>query len=268
MNIQSNFPLSVKSTLNFTADRHDGGQFSNTMPQHTRQNLVSVEVEITNARTLAQKPTLENEGFALVSHPSGRSDWSNQTWINEEYIPSCLQLIKKLTGARDVVHLFIPVQRRVDYSQHAGSSPAAHFPHLDWPRDAYREQAEMAATAQGVEFKRGTVYNVWKVTTPPPQSVPLAVADRRTVMESDHVLGKTYEGEIVVPYVILAHSPQAPKWYYYPDMTPDETLVFVGGDLDPNRPLGCAHSAFMHPDPKAQGVPRGSIEARVVACYD
>src|SRR5579864_8726430 len=108
MTMQLTSPLAVKSSLNFTADRNDGGRFSNTMPEKSRQNLVSVEVKITDARALAYKPTLENEGFALVSHPAGRADWSDKAWIDDEYVPSCMQLIKQLTGARDVVHLFIP----------------------------------------------------------------------------------------------------------------------------------------------------------------
>jgi hypothetical protein len=269
MNIQSNAPLSVKTKMNFTADRTDGGRFSNTKPELSRQNLESAEVEVFNARALAQQPTLANEGFALVKHSSGRADWSNKEWVHGAYVASCQQLIKDLTGAKDVVHLFVPVERRVDYKAHDGTSPAAGFAHLDWPRDAYREQAVMACEAHGVKYRNGIVYNVWKAITPPPQSVPLAVADRRTVAPSDLIPGLTYEVEVVVPYLIMAYAAEtAPKWYYYPDMTADESLVFIGGDLDPNRPLGCAHTAFEHPDPKMKGVPRGSIETRFVACFD
>ena len=93
------------------------------------------------------------------------------------------------------------------------------------------------------------------------------MCDWRTVSEADHVLGLTSEDEVKYPYVILAHSDKAPKWYYVPDLGPDESLVFVGGDLDPSHPLGCAHSAFVHPAPN-DVAPRASIELRVFACFE
>jgi hypothetical protein len=178
-----------------------------------------------------------------------------------------MALVQKLTGARAVVPMFAPLQRRTDYDKHEGSAPTAGFVHLDLPRDAYTAAATQTAEAFGVKFKRGAVYNVWKAITPPPQSRPLAVCDRRSVSESDYVLGMTAEGEINVPHIVLAHSEKAPNWYYVPDIGLDESLVFVGGDLEPGHPLGCAHTAFLHPEPN-NGAPRASIEVRVLACYE
>jgi hypothetical protein len=267
MPVQMIFPQSVKATVNFAADRNDGGQFSNTNPSTTRQNLLPVEIEITNVRKMARQPSLETLGFTYVAHPAGKADWANSTWIESEYVPSCLALIKNLTGAKTVVPLFIPLQRRTDYGKHQGTAPTAGFVHLDLPRDAYTAAATMAADAHGVKFKRGAVYNIWKAITPPPQSQPLAVCDWRSVSEDDHVIGLTAEGEVNVPYVTLAHSEKAPKWYYVPDIGLDESLVFVGGDLDPSHPLGCAHTAFVHPAPN-DGAPRASLEARVLACFE
>jgi hypothetical protein len=253
--------------VNFAADRNDGGQFSNTNPAATRQKLLPVEIEINNVRKLARQPSLDTLGFAVVPHARGKADWSNAAWIESEYIPSCMKLVKELTGAKTVMHLFAPVQRRTDYGKHEGAAPTAGFVHLDLPRDAYTAAATEAADAQGVKFKRGAVYNVWKAITPPPQSQPLAVCDWRSVSESDFVVGMTAEGEINVPHVVLAHSENAPRWYYTPDIGLDETLVFVGGDLDPAHPLGCAHTAFLHPAPN-DGAPRASIEVRVLACFE
>ena len=77
-------------------------------------------------------------------------------------------------------------------------------------------------------------------------------------------LGSEPSERIEAPHVCLAHSAEAPDWYYVPDLSVDESLVFVGADLDPSHPLGCPHSAFVHPDPDRRAVPRTSIEVRVL----
>jgi hypothetical protein len=256
----------VKATVNFAADRNDGGSFSNTGRGETRQKLAPVLTEFNNARAMKQQPTLDKEGFTYAAHPRGRAEWSNPEWIQSQYIPSCVELVKKLTGAKTVLPLEMTVQRRTDYAEHEGTSPTAGFVHLDLPRDAYTQAATMAADGFGVKFKKAAVYNIWKATTPPPQSRPLAVCDQRTVSDKDFVLGVTAEGDVNVPYVILAPSEKPPVWYYVPDLGLDESLVFVGGDLDPTHPLGCAHTAFDHPG--NDGKPRASIEVRVLACFE
>jgi hypothetical protein len=132
--------------------------------------------------------------------------------------------------------------------------------------------ASATCKAKGVSFERAAIFNVWKCMTPPPQDFPLAVGDRHSIPEKDHVLGRTVEwvGEkkekLVSPYIVLAPSSE-PKWYYFPDMTPEESLVFIGVDLDPSQPLGCAHSAFRYPAPTGPSVPRASIETRVLAIF-
>jgi len=158
--------------------------------------------------------------------------------------------------------------RRVDYAAYESAAPAAHFVHLDMPRQSCREQADMHAEARGVKFKRGTIYNVWKAITPPPQNVPLAICDRRTLSERDFAIGTTVEGEIEVPHVTIVKSARDAKWFYAPDLSVDESLVFVGGDMDESHSLGCAHSAFKHPLSPANSVPRASIETRILACFE
>lgn len=261
----SAFPVSVKGTLNFAADRSDGGSFSNFTGQ-ADQKLLPVEVDIINARSLAHKPTLDEEGFALVAHPAGEAAWSDKTWLNSVYVPSCLELVKRLTGATATLQMYYPiVRRRVASDDNAAT---AGFIHIDQPRDVYRPQAEEAAAALGIKLQRGAIYNVWKAITPPPQDLPLAVADRRTIDANDHVLGMSVEAGNTTAYFALAHSPKAPTWYYFPDMTPEESLVFLAADFDPGRPLGCAHTAFSPPPIEGGCVPRASVEVRVIASFD
>jgi hypothetical protein len=271
--MQLNYANSVQGVMNFAADKNDGGQFSNTKPELTRQNLQPVEIEIRNGRTWVRSPTLEHEGLTLVQHPGGRAQWSDREWIEAEYVPSCIELVKQLTGAISALQVYSPMQRRVDYQNYRGAAPTAGFVHLDQTRDIAMAFAGHIAAASGVTFKVARIYNVWKSITPAPQDYPLAVSDQHSIPVADHVPGETVEylganaDKLVSPYVLLSPSAQQ-RYYYYPDMDPDESLVFVGVDLDPARPLGCAHSAFQHPEPGGTCVPRASIETRVLAIFD
>jgi hypothetical protein len=271
--VQANYANSVKGLLNFAADKNDGGQFSNTRPERTRQNLQPLEVEIRNGRSWPRSPTLENEGLTLVRHASGSADWSNRKWIDADYVPSCVELVKQLTGAKTAMAVYAPLQRRVNYEQYKGAVPTAGFVHIDQTRDIALAFAGQLAAAHGVTLESATIYNVWKCMTPPPQDCPLAVSDRNSISVVDHVPGETVEflGEkeekLVSPYVLLSPCDKQ-IYYYFPDMVADESLVFIGVDLDPSRPLGCAHSAFRYPASNGTSVPRASIETRVLAIFD
>lgn len=271
MDQASGFPQTVVGTLNFAADRSFGGVFSNTAPEMVRQSLLPVEVEIRNMRRLGRRPTLQQEGFTFAAHPSGAADWSNDGWLESVYIPSCIELVKKLTGAKEAISMHPPMLRRREQKMQPGAAPPAQFVHMDQTRDAGRDTAARLASARGISFGQGAIYNVWKPLTPPPQDLPLAIANWRTVSENDHVVATSYEPvgpgrdeKLEIPHVCLAHSREAPDWYYIPDLSVDESLVFVGVDFDPSHPLGCPHSAFVHPDPDGRAVPRASIEARVM----
>jgi len=271
--MQSHYQPTVTGTFNYAADKNDGGEFSNTRPERSRQNLQPLDITIRNGRTWSQKPTLGNEGLMIAEHSSGKADWANRQWIDSEYVPSCVELIKKLTGAKQAIPIYSPLQRRVDYDKYAGAAPTAGFVHLDQTRAIAQIFAGKTAEAAGISFKRAVIFNIWKCMTPPPQDFPLAVGDRRTISEEVHVLGSTVEyiGEkeerFESPYLSLVPSEQS-IYYYFPDMVPDESLVFIGVDLDPSNPLGCAHSAFKHPAPDGECVPRASIETRILAIFE
>lgn len=260
------FPHSVKGTLNFAADRNDGGRFS-AFTGDASQNLLPVEVDILNMRSLPQSPTLEAEGFVIASHPVAAPDWKDDAWVASVYVPSCVELVKRLTGAAAALQMYTPIFRTRQPDGRA--AVAAGFIHFDQPREQYRGTAEAYAAEQGVKLGRAAIYNVWKSATPPPQDLPLAISDRRTVAAADHVIGVSYGSYGEAAHVKLARSDAQPTWYYVPDLALDESLVFLAADFDPSHPLGCPHAAFSAPPVGGGGyVPRTSIEVRVLACFD
>lgn len=260
------FSPSLSTALHF-ADCNVAGECSTWQVEPPPLTVARIEVKIQNVRALEKAPTLADEGFAFVAHPAGAAAWDDAAWVSSVYVQSCLDLVKQLTEARSVVRIFEPISWGTNPDP-ARKSADANMIHLDQPRTEYRYYAEQAAKAAGLELGRAAIFNVWKATSRPPQDFPLAICDRRTISQDDYVPGVLLEGDLSMPSVAIAYSAEArPQWYYAPDMTADESLVFISADFDPARPLGCAHTGFAAPVEHGPYVPRTSLEVRVLALF-
>jgi hypothetical protein len=255
----------VTAPLNFAADRSPDGIWSNLAPHLRTQALRAHDVVLRDARRLPDPPALDREGFILAHHPLLGPAWNDDTWVDEIYNPACADLVRRLTGAAYTV----PFHRGVLLRDSGGgaAAPAADFVHLDNTQEAIEHFLERAAPADiRKRYTRVRVYNVWRAISPPPQDVPLALCDQRTVDRGDWVIGRTVEPDFPegVPYV-ASMANAAHRWYFYPDLTLGEAVVFKGYDSDPGAPPGCLHGAFRHPAPGPTIVPRASAEMRVFA---
>ena len=117
-------------------------------------------------------------------------------------------------------------------------------------------------------YSRHAMYNAWRAVSPPPQDIPLAVCDARTVQPEDEVTIRAVSlersGEITHDTTGYRHS-ASHRWHYYPDMTRDEVLVFKAHDTDPAPVETSSPHRFRRPvvpgrgaDPSQRGSPRAS----------
>jgi len=111
-------------------------------------------------------------------------------------------------------------------------------------------------------YSRLMIVQAWRAVSPPPQDVPLALCDRASVRDEDIVihdyvsdLGNDWES------CLLHHSPFH-RWYYFPDMTADELILFKGYDSESRCNARAAHVGFDNRRAQPGAVPRQSIEAR------
>jgi len=121
-------------------------------------------------------------------------------------------------------------------------------------------------------YRRITVYQTWRALSDPPQDVPLAVADGRSVRQADMVtadtvLGEEYAHAQAFEYSMCRYNPEH-RWYYFSNLGRDEVIVFKGHDFDLTRPARLFHSAFDDPSVPADAPPRASIEARAFAFFE
>jgi hypothetical protein len=259
---------SVMAHLNFAADKMNGGIWCNYDRSLITQKLEAHEVEIRDAKHLPAAPTLEQQGFELHHLPlSQAGDWTDTDWLDRVYIPESLDLVRQLTKAMHVTKCYgLPLIRDTGNPERA---PAAEFVHFDGTREAVVHFIEMAADAEiRRKYPRVKMFNIWRVITLPPQDVPLALCDQRTLDEDDWVVGRTIEPNYPdgIPYLTAVFN-GGQNWHYFSDLTPDDVVVFKGLDIDADAPMGCLHGAFRNPAvPKA--IPRASIEFRAFAFFE
>ena len=103
MSEQVQAPARVKASLNFAADRSNGGVWSNGDRARITQALQAHEVEIRDARRLPAPPTLAGEGFTVQPSRVDDPAWTDEQWVARVYVPLCLELVRGLTGAAHVM---------------------------------------------------------------------------------------------------------------------------------------------------------------------
>lgn len=242
---------------------------------HSRDNLVldTHAVAIEDARWRHVPPSLEREGFMLVKHKSAIEDFRDVDEVGRRAAAEITTLIKDLSGAEHVAMLGPAIWRFGERSPDSGrfnNSLPARFTHIDASDARARLTAQQLARSEG-PVRRFTQFNIWRAISAPPQDVPLAVCDARSVAPDDLVIG-----DAVFDYSdrpewsaesTLVRSNAAHRWAYFSGMTRDEALVFVCKDSDPLQPQNVPHCAFDDPSCPAGVPPRVSIEMRAMAYW-
>jgi hypothetical protein len=234
-------------------------------------DIQPVQMDIRDARGLEM--TLDGAGFALCNHRSAVADFTDRAAVEAIYRQEIVELIASLSRA-DLVLVNNPgVLRFSERSALSGkldNSRPARFAHVDISDATAAAFAHRAAPDSRL-VRRFVHYNVWRVISKPPQDVPLAVCDARTVTQADLIFADavfnapdrpewSFEG------IVVAHHPEH-RWHWFSDMTRDEALVFKTNDSDPGRAHCVPHVAFDNPNAGPQVAPRASIEMRAIALW-
>ncbi len=245
-------------------------------PDFTNLPLSAVPVTIGDMRDRAGDFSLDREGFTVVTAPTSVGDFHDRAEVMRVYALEAAGLLRDLTGCTATAVLNTPVVR---VSGRAGERPAGatftgDFAHADFSAAAagYMLRRTLPpAEARERLRRRYAVYNIWRVFSGPPQDVPLALCDTRTVAPGDKqycsITMKSASGEVLTwENITYLHSGRH-RWWYCKDMTPDEAYVFRSFDSDPARAEQVPHSAFVDEACPESAPPRASIEIRMFAFY-
>jgi hypothetical protein len=247
-------------------------------PDFTALPLAGKPVTVSDMR--AADPagfSLDREGFTMVTAATSVRDFFDRAEVLRVYTREACELVRSVTGCAATAVLNAPVVRvsgRVG-ERPAGSTFTGDFVHADFSSAAAEQMLrrnlppdEAAARLAG----RYSVFNVWRTFSGPPQDVPLALCDTRSVAPHDKqycsITMKAATGETLTwENITYLHSP-AHRWWYCADMNPDEAYVFRSFDSDPDLAEQVPHSAFVNESCPDSAPPRASIEIRIFAFYE
>jgi hypothetical protein len=268
---------SVTADLNYIAPQRDRPRTYTFEPPPAGEPKTNIVAEphalpIHDLRPIAGSVSLDREGFALVRQNSAVRDFYDDDEVKRVYYPEAERLIRSVTGADRVFIFDHTVRKRVeglaDMRDGSPRQPAwrVHVDHTaksgpQRVRDLIPDEAEELLTG------RVQVINLWRPIRGPLRDAPLAVCDARTV-KLDELVGSdlVYRHRVGETYSVK-FSPQH-RWYYVPEMTPDEILLLKCFDSSTDgRARFAPHSAFVDPTTPADAALRESIELRTLAFH-
>ncbi len=143
--------------------------------------------------------------------------------------------------------------------------------HVDYGDYTVRQQAiEVLGKEEAEKWLAGRymLINVWRPIRVV-RSAPFAVCDASTVAAADlcdsEVRGGLGDPNRPTLYGHAVAFSEQQRWYYVPEMRPDEVLAFKLYDSNPDAVQWTAHSAFTHPGIPDDAPPRESIELRTIS---
>ena len=264
----------TRGVINYIAHMNEKPKYHSTDSSKNVIELEPVEVDIINARDSEQPPSLNKEGLQLVEHHSKAGDLTNSE-NSEKYNEEIRQLLLNVTGADEVVipvHGIVRYSERSELSGKADNSFPARFMHVDMVPEVGQQFGEKNRPEScPVGSGRVASYNIWRVLSPAPQDVPLAICDAQTVDKDDLVRADAIfdpNGVVVFSFESFVIRPNLKhQWLYFHDMDIDEALIFKAYDSDSNYPCNVSHGAFTDTTCPDTAPPRVSIEMRATAYW-
>lgn len=228
-------------------------------------------VAIHDARPIADRISLDANGFALVDHASAVRDFSDDEEVRRVYYPEVERVMKQATGAYRV-HIFDhTTRRRVPGAEDRGAGPRqpAYRVHIDHTARSGPQRVRDLLPDEADELLKGRVQviNLWRPIRGPLLDSPLAVCDATSVGAEELVPSDLVYPNRVGETYSVTYNP-AHRWYYVPRMRTDEALLLKCSDTSTAPPARFTpHSAFVDPTTPAGAQLRESIEVRTLVFH-
>jgi hypothetical protein len=266
----------VRATLNYLV-RTDQKPHAYTfeppegVPARTGQVDAVANVAIHDARPIADQLSLDEQGFVLRRHKSAVSDFYDEEQLCTLYYAEIDRLLKVATGAEKVVIFDHTIRSVPRFKQGlAGMREPVRRVHNDYTEISGRRRVRDHLEPEEAEARLGQRFmeiNVWRPITGPLEDAPLAVCDARTIAPGDLIASDLIYRDKVGETYAVARNP-AHRWFYFPKMQPDETILIKCFDSDEASPgRFTAHTAFDDPTTPPDAAPRESIEVRALVFF-
>jgi len=245
----------------------------------------SFDTRVENIRGQESQYTLDENGFQFFASPSvvKDDDYDNDELVKNKYYTEQAELLKKLTGASEVV-VFDHTIRRHQPGVTADTPTNRHpvpYVHVDQTTSSARARVKRHIPSLAPSYlpsetdkpKRFQLINLWRPIRHQAFDHPLALCDYRSVSPGGLVHttlrydpnDRSKDGEINS----VQHSP-GHRWKYVKGMSPEEGVLIKCYDSkeDGSVAVFTPHSSFKDPTTPADAKLRESIELRFLVFYD
>src|SRR5687767_377880 len=186
------------------------------------------EVTIRNGRPLRDTFRLDTHGFVFTDHLTQVKDFTDESERKRIYDPEVAALIKRHSGASDVV-VFDHTIRIGDekVQQSTGARPPVKGVHNDYTEaSAPVRLREIVGDAEAERRfkKRWAIIQVWRPIRGKVMIDPLGMCDGRTIPEKGFILVQRRYKDRTGEVYHIAYNPEH-VWYHFPQMERHEALV-------------------------------------------
>lgn len=222
-----------------------------------------------------EKPfSIDENGFGVHDFHTEHKDWVDEDEVKSSFYPQVVEFLKKTTGAKRVLVFDHTIRTKANAAKkltqetNTTQRSPVMLVHCDYTNESapLRVKQLLPEDADTLLKNRVAFINVWKPINNPVEERPLAMCDVNTSSESDFFkLFLRYRDRTGENYV-MRHN-KGHKWYYYPNMTPEQVILLKTYDSEPNVARFVGHSAFEDPNTKPNARTRESIEIRTICFF-
>ena len=267
----------IDAPLTYTTEAEERLVYQITETSEDEHNPAVLEryavhhMPVHDVRPFADNLTLDREGFILRRSASTVTDFYDTDEVSAVYDPEVERLVKQETGAEKVVIFDHTIRVESDEKRKAMQvREIVNLAHNDYTAKSGPQRVRDLLEPDEAERRlqgRFAIYNTWRPITGPVLSAPLAICDARSIALDDWVLCDLVYADRVGEIYNLGFNANH-RWYYFPNMTTDEVMMFKSYDsMDDGRARFTPHSAFIDPSTPDGAPPRESIETRLLAFF-
>jgi hypothetical protein len=225
---------------------------------------------IEDARAFNPPPSLDREGAQLIPFDGTPPNENDPDSIERDFYPKVEELVREKFGAFRV-HAFDHNLRSSDKDATVDTeiqSPV-WLVHNDYTESSAPQRVRdlLPEEAESLMTKRFAVINFWKPLYAPVHEAPLAICDAQTLRKEDCIETELRYPDRTGEIYSFSYS-ERHRWFYFPEMTPDEALLIKCFDSAEGPSGFTAHTAVRDPNTRPGARPRQSIEVRTLAFLD
>jgi hypothetical protein len=260
----------VEAIIRYTDPASAGAKLNSQDHQSSTFKLLEHRFKVQNARLANPKPSFEANGFTLIRHKTN-VNLLDKPSVEKTYYGEAAEIVKSLTGASEVIVFLDLIRSEARGSEAMGAEPAGNA-HVDFDERSVRLWVKTLRPndADRLLQKHFINMNLWRPIRPV-ERMPLGICDAQSVSREDLIpiviSGRPSDPASPFSGYNIAYNPKH-RWYYYPNMQPDEVLAFKVFDSDQSRPYLTAHTAFDDPTSRPDAPKRISHEIRTIAFFD